>query len=147
MAKKGKALGKDPLFWVRDTRQEGPETSEQPPSEDTPTAHVEPPPPLEPSDPVAPPAEAADLVAAVAAPEAPAPAQAPALPAGPTPLGLFPRQEIREPRGAFLVLVLLNMLLLLGLGLIGFLYLGSRIDSLERRVDTVAPPAAGQPPK
>jgi len=40
MAKKGKALGRDPLFWVRNTRKEQPTTSEKGPPDDTPTVSL-----------------------------------------------------------------------------------------------------------
>jgi len=164
MSKKGKVLGRDPLFWVRDTRKEKPETSEQGPPEDTPTASAEPgaePAPggaapaveapmpsqapaaepsalQEPSGPAAAPSSAAVPPLRAAAPPAVTPVSSgyarPALPVS-TP-------EFREPRGMFLAVVLINMLLLLMLGLFGYLNLSSRIRRLEEKAAEQKPPAA-----
>ncbi len=40
IGKKGKVLGRDPLFWVRDTRKQAPETSERPVEDERPTEHL-----------------------------------------------------------------------------------------------------------
>ena len=145
MAKKAKALGKDPLFWVRDTQKEKPDTSEQPPPDDAPTAHVEPDPTREllAAQDAAAEADAGPASVAPSAPGRPAgPRQSPPpqpVPGTPYALGAFPLQEIREPRWTFLVLVLLNMLLLLALGLIGYFSLSGRVERLEQRVGHATP--------
>ena len=144
MAKKGKALGRDPLFWVRDTRKEQPGTSEEPPPEDTPTAGLESGP-----RPATTPRPAQGTPPSAPHAETPAPAPPAIQPASvwttPTslPPGAAAPPEIREPRAAFLVLVLMNILLLLALGVIGYLHLSRRLAHLEQRVERLAPrPAA-----
>ena len=157
MAKKGKALGKDPLFWVRDTRKKEPGTSELPSLDDTPTADlkkppaVKPPPPPKPSTPgpkpsvtasAKPPASVpsvqsstASLASSLAGSGGPAPGGSGSSGAAPA----VRVQEIHEPRGMFLLIVLVNMFLLLVLGIIGYCHLSSRIGALEKRLEQVAP--------